>query len=179
MTHWKYDNEQWLAFRHACVTAGIRTIGADFNGSGDEGNIDSLCLPAENEHHRGLQELLDEHGVIDMVYPKSYNYDTKTWTVHAPFTTLHDIQAAHVECNLEDVFYKIIDQYFPGDWVNNEGGYGTVWLDLVTGQFELAGYQRIQTTEPADAAGHFFSASVTATNPVDNTALFVKTILGA
>lgn len=178
----KYNTPQWHAFRQACLIAGIRTLGADFNGSSDEGSVDSLVMPNVGEEHRGLQELLDEHGVLDIVYATTYDYVAKKHIKRAIFETLDRLCFEHFPGQgtgpIESLFYDILE-YFPGDWVNNEGGYGTVWLDLQNGQWTIDGQQRISSTEPASADGHCFQDTVLAADPVDNTADFVKSILGA
>lgn len=47
---------------------------------------------------------------------------------------------------LEDLCYNdLLGQV--GDWVNNEGGYGTVIINVSTGEYSIESHQRITSTE--------------------------------
>ena len=48
---------------------------------------------------------------------------------------------------IRDLFYEFVDDHANkhGDWVNNEGGYGTMHIDVTTGKWNLDYHQR--TTE--------------------------------
>jgi hypothetical protein len=51
-------------------------------------------------------------------------------------------------------WYRDIVSYFAEqanwDWYNNEGGGGTVEVDLETGEWDVSGYYNITETESAD-----------------------------
>jgi len=102
-----------------------------------------------------------------------YNYANNSWDTCAEAERLHDLATTH-SVNLDSVFYNVLHN-FPGDWINNSGGYGQAYLDLVTGQYDILGYQRYESQDEACAEGTFFD--ITIANPVDDTADYIKTLL--
>lgn len=59
-------------------------------------------------------------------------------------------QALYVE--LEKGAYGILERHFPGDWVNNDGGFGSIvlYLDADDPCIVLEAHQRITTTEDSE-----------------------------
>lgn len=147
------------AFRQAATAAGFRTIGAEFDGSDDEGSVGYVGIPA------GLDdEMLDAKALVDLKESTfgllSLNkwVSGQGWVPNARVQQLLDLAKEH-DLDLSTLFYEILEE-FPGDWVNNEGGYGTVWLDLVSGEYWINGNQRVTTSEDAHAEGAYYEALV-------------------
>ena len=93
---------------------GISKVHINFSGSGDSGDIDDV-------------EVEDMFG--NSAWHQSYN---------AQNLTQDDSN------KLMDLFFDTLDEEVTkyGDWVNNEGGYGTFIIDTDTAQFELDYNQR-------------------------------------
>ena len=95
---------------------GVKSIRINFSGSGDSGDIDDV-------------EYTDMNG-------------TSSWSNNyiGPDTT------NELDAEISDLFYDFVDEQAcrHGDWVNNEGGYGTMII-YVDGTYQLDYHQR--TTE--------------------------------
>jgi len=135
--------ENLLAFRQACQRANIRTIGCEFDGSGDEGYVNmvgvlEITLNGETTtvSAQSLDDLKDSIPIIGLMSRQRYNYANNSWDTCAEAERLHDLATTH-SVNLDSVFYNVLHN-FPGDWINNSGGYGQAYLDLVTGQYSTS-----------------------------------------
>ena len=53
---------------------------------------------------------------------------------------------------LEEGAYGILERHFPGDWINNDGGYGVIVLHLDADApcIVLEAHQRVSTTEDSE-----------------------------
>lgn len=155
--------------RRQLLDAGVRTVGFSFDGGGDSGSLEYLCVPDE------LPSLgLDAYDDLDVflfcgghspepvpkqVYDLVAQYNARNW--------------------LEDVAYAALE-YFDGDWVNNDGGFGIVAIDLQTGAFRIEGHQRFSDTSPACSNGSLFEGTTPALVTQDGTidvSSFVKNLL--
>lgn len=169
--------EKVLAFRKAAVAAGFRTIGAEFCGSGDEGSIDYCGLPSGDgiDHTTPVAKIEEECGAHLHTGDK-WDQNQQKWVNDGSFDLVGSLAKEH-GVNLNDLFYSVLVN-FPGDWVNNEGGYGKVFLDLVNGEYYIDGYQRIEHVESADASGVYFNEVVQLVDPVVDTSEYIKSLLG-
>ena len=101
---------------------GVKSIMINFSGSGDSGDIDDV-------------EYTDMNG-------------TSSWSNNyiGPDTS------NELDNEISDLFYDFVDEQAcrHGDWVNNEGGYGTMIIN-VDGTYQLDYHQR--TTEFCQHSG--------------------------
>lgn len=147
--------EQRVLIRQQLVAGGLRTVGYSFDGSGDSGSVDHMKLHADPT--TPLQEILDANGCLETfnsatIYGYSNGkYQSKTNPAFEKIDPLLD-QVTGAENYLEEMAYAALE-HFDGDWVNNEGGYGTVAIDLVTGAFYIDGSQRVSSEESACSDG--------------------------
>lgn len=174
--------ENLLAFRHAALRANLRTIACEFDGSGDSGSINGVGPIRWNAGgtdmsctHKGLDELMPKLMTCYMTREKNWDFEQNKLVLVPEASLLEQLAKEH-NIDLDMVFYSVLD-HFPGDWVNEAGGYGTAYLDLATGQYHIDGYQRYESTEAADADGTFFDTPIATANPMDDTADYIKTLL--
>jgi hypothetical protein len=52
-----------------------------------------------------------------------------------------------------DFGYHILNNYYDVDWYNNDGGYGTIDINIPDQTWNIDGYVNVQTSEEASAAG--------------------------
>lgn len=90
-------------------TAGYVGVSIGFEGSGDSGDLQGYCLFKEE---RGFE--------LDECYAWDTNYERFTYEELEP---------------LRDLFYAV-DNASAEDWYNNDGGYGSVNIDLRTGEIK-------------------------------------------
>lgn len=159
MTHDK------IAIRKALVAKGLRTFAYSFDGSGDSGSLESLLIsddltrPLESYEDR-LEECFNEKTIGTWVNPHidettgkhvpgKYNY-TMSPVYAAADAIIEGVDGAREA--LQDLAYSALE-HFDGDWCNNDGGYGIVAVDLLTGEFKIDGWQRYSDTNAADSEG--------------------------
>ena len=157
--------------RTALLTAGFRTIGCAFDGSGDEGRINDMVLP--ERYADALADILDDHEAEIPRLSTYYDVATKQFVVPELLLQSTELMTRYLETYQEFV-YNLLEA-FPGDWVNNEGGFGVVYVDLATGTFFIDGEQRYSSTETATAEGLAFTSQVTL--PTDDLGSWVSSIL--
>lgn len=104
----------------------IESVEFNFDGGGDDGDINSII---------GNDIWGQQHYLTMDIF--SYNNLVK-----------NDLPSL-----ILDVFYEIVDDSVGehGDWVNNEGGYGTLYYDPEDFTFKIDYYQR--TTEDFEIFG--------------------------
>ena len=135
--------------RYALVNQGVRVVSFEFDGSGDEGSINALWLPLDFPH-LSLEEYRQR---IDVGYSPGFDYE-KSYTASSAVTqaqTIIDDDPKTREV-LEHMAYEALE-HFDGDWVNNGGGYGSVYIDLLTGAFHIEGYTRHTYSEHVPSSG--------------------------
>jgi hypothetical protein len=102
---------------------GIKKVYIHFNGSGDDGDIEDIEF--ENDSQSNGQ------------------YDTVT-----------TLNPTHIG-KLKDLAYDMIDDKvnneYGGDWINNDGGYGNICLDIDKNEYTLDYNQR--TTDEVNWSG--------------------------
>lgn len=132
--------------RRRLIAAGIRTLGFNFDGCGDDGSLQEICFP---DNPALALAKCEEPNEFTPAYSFSFNDSEQTTKVKAFKTKLELLVDVSV---LQDLAYAAL-VYFPGDWVNNDGGYGVVALDLLSGEFKIDGYERYTEVNAVDAGG--------------------------
>lgn len=61
-----------------------------------------------------------------------------------------DGQCVECESDIKKMLLSIISEAIPFDYVNNEGGHGTVYLDIDNNKVRIKGYQRVESFESCD-----------------------------
>lgn len=101
---------------------GGRKARVEFNGSGDSGSIEYVCLLDQEGKEIDLTNAtFDWHDSASR-----FDDEKKQWVRHkvpAPTKPVHDILVQICEDALEDSGH---------DWYNNDGGYGQLTIDLTT-----------------------------------------------
>lgn len=139
------NNKLSDAERASLVSAGHRTIGFEFDGSGDQGDI-SMIVWDKNNPHKAL-----------------FDYPTGSLSSHFMYPLQLD---AGVRDKLNRLAWDILDN-FPGDWYNNDGGYGIAVVDLVTGTYRIEGYERYMEVHYVTAEGSQLSSNTASLGVVD------------
>ena len=137
---------------------GSFVIKVEFSGGGDEGSVQSVEVVG----------LLDEAKLKELPVPAalaaSYSAFEPTYKVwdHGKSTdrasTVHDF--------IEQWAYTLIEASVDFDWINNEGGGGTITIEPFTGVVRVDAYANITTTEDhiydLSVEGDEFTSEVTA-----------------
>lgn len=124
--------------RQSLLRAGYRVIGAEFNGSGDDGCIEAYVFPTDDKRHLSLAEV---QCYLEYNKPKA-----------------KEVEALVAACTPEwsetlDALFDQVLENFPGDWINNDGGHGTVAVDLQTGAWTIDGWERFTDETEVNAEG--------------------------
>jgi hypothetical protein len=68
-----------------------------------------------------------------------------------------DKDAIEVDSNIDqivnDLGYHILDKHYDVDWYNNEGGFGTIEINIPDQNWTIDGYINVQTSEEAFESG--------------------------
>ena len=107
------------------VEKGIAVVEIDFDGSGDSGSIEEDNAKFYQAGNDGELTLIEDENLISK-----------------------DIQQ-----QLVNLGYHILNDYYDYDWYNNEGGYGTININLQERKWDIEGYQRIESVEEANGDG--------------------------
>lgn len=102
------------------------TIDVHFSGSGDSGDVDEPNLTPE-------QKAIVEKLGYEFAYGGGWRYIDGEYQETAP--------------DIKKTLLSIISEAIPFDYVNNEGGHGTVYLDIDAMAVRIEGYQRIESYE--------------------------------
>ena len=111
-----------------CMAAGIKHVTILFDGSGDSGQIEGVIA----------------YNVRDIPYPH------RDWGGHEKIKKEHELMyiSPALKIGLEEVGYNLLSSYCPGDWVNNDGGYGSIEITIDHDtKVMLDYYQRISDVE--------------------------------
>lgn len=112
------------------VEKGIAVVEIDFDGSGDSGSIEEDNAKFYQAGNDGELTLIEDENLIS-----------------------EDIQKQLIKLG-----YHILDSYYDYDWYNNEGGYGTININLQERKWDIEGYQRIESVEEANEDGELEEA---------------------
>ena len=107
---------------------GVEFVGCYYEGGGDSGAIDQYYFFDEE-----FSMKWDDDFKLD--YSDNGNMDTK----------LSEKLRLNVETKLEDLFYRELNTI--EDWWNNDGGYGSMVLNLQTMEFKIDNNLRYTNTE--------------------------------
>jgi hypothetical protein len=58
-----------------------------------------------------------------------------------------------VESKVEEMLYEVLSDNYDYDWYNNDGGYGTVRINIEDKTWKVDGI--VRTTQDADASGNY------------------------
>lgn len=147
--------------RRKLINAGFRTLGFEFDGSGDSGCVHDILVPT------AYMKPLNDMEEIERL--ESYSDTTQ------PVLDKLDALVGTDGGLLDNLAYAALE-HFPGDWVNNEGGYGTVWIDLLTADFQIDGWQRVVEEQSADSSGSLASEAIDSTGPIDVSQMLKATL---
>jgi len=150
--------------RMALVAEGLRTVGVEFDGSGDSGQINDIVFPCEETHTLPLKTVQASERLVGA-----------SWNQNSELKKRYGLATTGPRWDrFTELMYDVLGSCFPGDWINNDGGYGIVWIDLVTGEYVLEGWQRISMSENASAEGSVLNPLV---NPDTDMSAYVKSLL--
>lgn len=102
---------------------GVHYVGCYYSGGGDSGGIDTYIY----EGH----EFKDKYDSGDI----QSEWGVGGSMVNELQTELGEEKIKHLENSLDDIFNKQLNNV--EDWWNNEGGYGTMMMDTLTGEFKI------------------------------------------
>lgn len=148
------QDKQHTTIRQKLLALGVRVVAFSFDGSGDEGSVEDYIVPPSFPH-KSLNEYVEQDPVFGTFVGKGfYSYEKKAYTPCEQFVAtdllIKSVEGAEVA--LDEMAYAALE-HFPGDWVNNDGGYGTVGLDLLTGEYYIDGNQRYTDSDDASKGG--------------------------
>jgi hypothetical protein len=155
------------ALRRTLVQQGYRLVSFSFDGCGDEGNVEKVCVaPAEYANtalHDCTLDISEFECKVGVYNNELGKYEYKASPYYTQFKTLlktFTFQNEKMDGGslLYDIAHHVLEEHFPGDWVNNDGGYGWVGIDLLTGDFRIDGWARYTDSEEADAMGTALTA---------------------
>lgn len=146
-------NPTTAAVRATLLAHGIRTVAFRFDGAGDSGSLDALALALDPSLPIDSDADFDDYFYTK--YELQNNFPWKkvppsTVAAHGAFEVIES-ESSFIN-TLERLGYDALE-YFDGDWVNNDGGFGVVAIDLATGAFEIQGQQRYTETTEANSEG--------------------------
>ena len=104
----------------------IGSIKVSFNGHGDSGDVEKPELTPE-------QKAIVEKLGYEFEYGGGWRYVDGKYVEIAP--------------DIKKTLLSIISKAIPFDYVNNEGGYGSVYLDIDATTVRIEGYERIEIVE--------------------------------
>jgi hypothetical protein len=147
-----FSTDKLNDMRRRLVAAGIQTVAFTFDGMGDSGSVEEFLLPPGQPTGP-----LDEYEDLDVFDPpKIYNYQEQAAVKSPGFAWVEPHLGPNDVDMLKDLAYAALEN-FDGDWVNNDGGYGRVAIDLLTGQYRIDGYQRYMSEEAVCSSGEQFA----------------------
>lgn len=113
--------------RQLLLTAGVRYVAFDYDGSGDSGDVVSVSAHVDDGMTLVLEEAQEELSATELSDEVSLDDHLRPtlWSVARSSSDLLDY-----------------------DWYNNEGGGGSAAIDLYTGAFVYEGYYRTMDTVP-------------------------------
>ena len=111
---------------------GVATVGIVFSGAGDNGEVEAVYLHNANDE------------VVDM------QTDMVAWTKQVYGEQKPETKQVMLRDALEDIGYRVLDETGM-DWYNNDGGQGTVYLKVDSGEvFTVRVDMEINITQTED-----------------------------
>lgn len=126
--------------------AGATRVSIQYNGGGDEGHIEQVTVykpMAKPKKDGESEEEVDVSKIEASIYSISTEYCPNTkggWKTNIATKT------DTLDKLLDEFAYELLEDQ-PFDWVNNEGGFGTLEYDVATNKFTMDHSQRIETVE--------------------------------
>lgn len=118
--------ENRAALFDALERHGVETVTMSFDGYGDSGQIDDICVTAGTPH---------DLAAIEIEQKKADWHNETVETVTAALRTV-----------IEDFGYAVLEDTHCG-WENNDGGYGEFVFDVGARTITLDFYERYVSTE--------------------------------
>lgn len=126
-----------------CKRLGATNIRVPYDGSGDDGQVEDPELTGAGGNPIAIPEDLKVGWFIEAGY--DYGPNNEIIPVRA------GVEDVTISEALERYCYEVLGQHFPGDWVNNEGGYGELKIELtLPPKIVLEAHQRVLTTNDYD-----------------------------
>ena len=100
-------------------------------------NVTSLSIPFDGS---------GDSGCIDLTEIKFYDQNNDELELESALENdlLH---------NAESLGEHILEKHYDYDWYNNDGGYGTINIDIANKTWNIEGYTRITDVEEANEEG--------------------------
>ena len=92
----------------------ISNIEVDYSGGGDDGCIDSVRFEDHNENN------------VNIIY---YDHNEKDIKIK---------MAREIESEWDDLIYDLLNKHVEWDWINNEGGCGTMVIDCTYNPWNIS-----------------------------------------
>lgn len=109
---------------------GIVKVEINFDGAGDSGSIeDTKCYIDDPDAELGRSVTENPKIITDALVEE-----------------------------LTNLGYHILNQYYSYDWYNNDGGYGTINIDIKEKNWDIEGWQRVSDIEEANESGELEEA---------------------
>jgi hypothetical protein len=83
-------------------------------------------------------------------------HDIKILDAKGNEVTIHSDDDTNYESVLSDFGYGYLEAFYAYDWYNNDGGYGTINIDIKAKTINVIGYQRISDVEEANTTSDLF-----------------------
>jgi hypothetical protein len=120
---------------------GVVRVEVDYDGCGDSGDIQEVrALKKGPRSGKEEPANLDGQSVTVERFESVYNAEKKEWD-RKPYQATATLKEALSDFALDFLSFLGID------WYNNEGGYGTIVLDMVAGEAKEEHNYRIESSE--------------------------------
>lgn len=125
---------------------GVVRVEVDYDGCGDSGDIQEVRALKKGSRS-GKEQLADLNGQSVTVerFESVYNAGRKDWD-RKPYQATVTLKEALSDFALDFLSFLGID------WYNNEGGYGTIVLDVAEGEAKAEHNYRIESSEYSEHA---------------------------
>ena len=145
------DEDKKLLFQ-VLKQAGITKVTVCFDGGGDSGQIDSITA----------EGLIDGIELRDIPIPP----DGKPLSDEFPGVMGDD--NTNIYSLIESVCYSLLEHDSPCDWINNDGGYGEIYIVPEAESIHLDMNERIQGSELHELELGFYTEDEEVTQEVTN-----------
>lgn len=116
--------------------AGISKAVVDYDGSGDSGQVESVCLYNKKNDLVQISKLKEKVRIYEG--RSNYTPDKGGWT-----TVFSEVSLTMEEAL--SLFAELLLDYKGIDWFNNDGGYGTLTVDIESEVLRLEHTERVMS----------------------------------
>jgi hypothetical protein len=116
--------EKYLEIQKLLLEQGIRFVGCYYSGAGDSGSVERVVYL--DDTHKAMYKA--DELIIDWSDPESDLFKNEPLLLSQ--TTIKELEE-----NLVDLFYLKLDTI--EDWWNNDGGYGSMVVDLTNWDYKI------------------------------------------